>query len=178
MSEIVSQIASTLTEKMVSETGTGGLSQNSGSIVGQTQESPFAQVLASQVEATTVSTSSSPSHGKLNSQVLESFGLVPEKKIGAISAQGLDISPTEIRAGQEIRTHGKVMDILTEVNRGAHQMEDMITLATSGQKFTPAELLAMQAGLSQKVFQLEITSKVVETGASSTKQVLQQGASG
>ncbi|QQR79681.1 MAG: hypothetical protein IPJ69_10035 [Deltaproteobacteria bacterium] len=171
MAEIASKIASSVTDKMVSEVGTQG--GQAGQVTGQTENSPFAQVLASKVEATGAS-----SHGKLNGQVLESFGLVPEKKIGAISAQGLDISPSEIRAGQEIRTNGKVMDVLTEVNRGAHQMEDMITLATSGQKFTPAELLAMQAGLSQKVFQLEITSKVVETGASSTKQVLQQGASG
>lgn len=175
MTEIASQIASSVTDKMVSEVGTNGsqLGGQAGQVSGQTENSPFAQVLASKVEATGTS-----SHGKLNSQILESFGLVPEKKIGAISAQGLEISPNEIRAGQEIRTNGKVMDVLTEVNRGAHQMEDMITLATSGQKFTPAELIGLQAGLSRNVFQLEITSKVIETSASSTKQVLQQGASG
>ncbi len=170
--EIASQITQTIADKAVSEAGnqgSGGLTQ-----VGQNpaESSPFEQILSHKIEE------SSASKGKLNGQILESFGLVPEKKIGAISAQGLEISPAEIRGSQEIRTHGKVMDLLTEVNRGAHQMEDMITLATSGQKFTPAELLAMQAGLSQKVFQLEITSKVVETGASSTKQVLQQGGGG
>lgn len=170
--DVASQITQTITDKAISEAG----NQSSGGLapVGQnpSEASPFEQILSNRIEET------SSSRGKLNGQVLESFGLVPEKKIGAISAQGLEISPAEIRASQEIRTHGKVMDLLTEVNRGAHQMEDMITLATSGQKFTPAELLAMQAGLSQKVFQLEITSKVVETGASSTKQVLQQGAAG
>ena len=110
---------------------------------------------------------------RVNDQILQSFGVSPEKQMKAISAEGLEIKPESIKQGQEIRSNGKVLDLLTDVNRGALHLESISEMATSGQKFTPAELLGMQAGVAQITLSIELTGKCFEQINTGTKQLLQ-----
>jgi hypothetical protein len=155
MAEIATKVGTSIAEKVLTEAQKGGpLGMG---------ESDFQKVLTSKLEAQT----------EMTKQIMNSFGMGPEStKIQAVSAEGLEIKPAQVSANQEIRTHGKTMDLLTDVNRGALQMDSLMELTTSGRKFTPPELLAMQAGMHQIALSIDLTGKIVETINSGTKQLL------
>lgn len=154
MADIAIQIGQSIAEKSFTESG-----KNPASL----DNSRFEQILSNKIDQ-------SP---HMNQQVLESFGMVPEKQIQAISAQGLDIQPSQISVNSEIRTEGRALDLLTDVNRSALQMEDMVKMVTSGQKFTAAEIICLQASVSDTVLRTEMAMKIGEQTASSFKQVNQ-----
>lgn len=154
MADLAINIGQSIAEKAFAESGKGGAASGASS---------FEKVLTQKLDQTP----------PLNQQIMESFGASPEKQIQSISAKGLDIQPTQISVNSEIRTHGKTMDLLTEVNRGALQMEDMMQLMTSGQKFTGSELLYLQANMHDIVLRTEMAMKIGEQSASSFKQINQ-----
>ncbi|HEX5035693.1 MAG TPA: hypothetical protein VFX30_00855 [bacterium] len=154
MAEIATKVGQSIAEKVITE------SQKNSPLAGG--ESDFQKVLTSKLEA----------QSEMTKQIMNSFGMGGENKIKAVSAEGLEISPTQVSNNQEIRTHGKTMDLLTDVNRGALQMDSLMELTTSGRKFTPPELLAMQAGMHQIALSIDLTGKIVETLNSGTKQLL------
>jgi hypothetical protein len=77
-----------------------------------------------------------------------------------------------------VDTHGpdvsrKVVDMLSEVNKGQMQMDSMVNQVMYGdKKFTNQELLAIQAHVYHYAQMAELTVKVAEHGISSVKQVL------
>lgn len=156
--EIASKIGQTIAEKVMSDTGKNAM---------PSVETDFAKVLAGQIDGVDKPSS------KTN-QILEAFGMVPEKEIGSISAEGLEIQPASISSSQEIRSNGKVMDLLSEVNRGALRMEDMMHVATSGAKLTPGQMLSMQASMASMVWQLEISGKITEISTNAVKTTLER----
>ncbi|GEM_PF-3449512 len=156
--EIVSTVGQTIADKVMSDVGKNTT---------PTRETDFSKLLAGQID------SSDKSSVKAN-QVMEAFGVTPEKQIGAISAEGLEIQTASVSSSQEIRSHGKVMDLLTEVNRGTLQMDDLMQMATSGIKMSPAQLLAGQACMAKMVFQLEMFGKITEVSTSAVKSTLER----
>src|SRR3712207_7385062 len=52
----------------------------------------------------------------------------------------------------------------------SNKLEEIINLSMSGRNFSTSELLALQAGVYRFTQELELTSKVVEKGTSTTKQ--------
>jgi hypothetical protein len=155
MAEIATKVGQSIAEKVITE------SQKNSPIAGS--ESDFQKVLTSKLEA----------QSEMTKQIMNSFGMGADStKLKAVSAEGLEINPTQVSNNQEIRTHGKTMDLLTDVNRGALQMDSLMELTTSGRKFTPPELLAMQAGMHQIALSIDLTGKIVETLNSGTKQLL------
>ncbi len=152
MADLAISVGQSVAERALTESGKGGVTSGA---------SPFEKVLTQKLDQTP----------QLNQQIMESFGVSPEKQIQSISAKGLDIQ--QISVNSEIRTHGKTMDLLTEVNRGALQMEDMMQLMTSGQKFTGSELLYLQANMHDIVLRTEMAMKIGEQSASSFKQINQ-----
>ena len=154
--EIATKVGQAVLEKALTEGGKGtGATGGAG-------ESNFSKLLTEKLDG-----------HKISDQISQSFGLSPEKQMQGISAEGLDIKASQITVNQEIRTHGKALQILSEVNRGALQMEDIMKVATSGKNFSPAELLGLQAGMHQIVLQTEMTMKVAEQGTASFKQINQ-----
>lgn len=115
-------------------------------------------------------------HSQMTKQVLEVFGMGPQNQpqVQAVSAEGLEIRPEQITVNQEIRTHGKTMELLTEWNRSGLQMESIGDVLNSGRRFSPQELLGLQAGLHQIVLEVELAGKCVEQGSNSLKTTLQQ----
>ena len=156
MTDISVKIGQTVAEKVVSE---GAKSSP------QMGESDFYKLLTEKIDQ----------QGEMTKQVLESFGMSGDQqaKIQSISAEGLEIQTENVASGQEIRSNGKALDLLTDVNRSALQMEEIIQMTTSARRFSPQELLALQAGLHQIVLEVELAGKTVEQGSNSLKQTLQ-----
>jgi hypothetical protein len=66
----------------------------------------------------------------------------------------------------------KLGDMLQKLMGGQDKMTQIMNMATSGRQFSPAELLAMQAGVYRFSQELELTSKVVEKATSGIKQTM------
>jgi hypothetical protein len=153
MADIALQIGS-VAEKAVTEGAKGPAGQG---------ESSFSKLLSERLENT----------GEMGQAVLKAFGLAPKQEIQAISAEGLEIQPAQITVKDEMRTHGKALSLLTDVNRQALQMDSFIELASSGRHFTPAELLALQAGVHQIALNVDLTGKILEQLNGGVQRLLQ-----
>jgi hypothetical protein len=157
MADIASNIVANIAEKVVTE------SPKASPSVGSTGASEFEKVLTGRLE----------SQSEMTKQIINAFGGGGQEfKPKSISAEGLEIRTSEVTSQQEIRTHGKTLDLLSDVNRGALQMESMMDMTTSGRKFSPPELLAMQAGMHQIALSIDLTGKIVEQVNTGTKQLL------
>ncbi len=67
----------------------------------------------------------------------------------------------------------KVVNLLSEVNKGQMQMDGMVNqVLHSDKKFSNQELLAIQAHVYHYAQMAELTVKVAEHGTTSVKQVL------
>ena len=66
----------------------------------------------------------------------------------------------------------KLGDMLQKLIGGQDKMTQIMNMATSGRQFSPAELLAMQAGVYRFSQELELTSKVIEKATSGIKQTM------
>jgi hypothetical protein len=62
--------------------------------------------------------------------------------------------------------------IMEDVMQGQNKLEEIINLSLSGRNFSSSELLALQAGVYRFTQELELTSKVVEKGTATIKQVM------
>lgn len=96
------------------------------------------------------------------------------KGMQAIPANGVDFSPADSVTKPDGPQLGrKVIDMLSEVNDGQIQMDSLINqILHSDKKFSPQELLAIQAHVNHYAQMAELTVKVAEHGISSTKQIL------
>lgn len=84
-------------------------------------------------------------------------------------------TPQVPAAGQsnDIRPAGGAMQrVFEDVMAGQNKLDKIMNLALSGRNFSQQELLALQAGVYRFTQELELTSKVIEKGTSSVKQVL------
>ncbi len=102
--------------------------------------------------------------GQQSSQaMLESFGMTPgQNAIQAIPAGDIALNADQMSSSVSPTGSSKISSFLTNVNRGQLQMEGIIEMATSGKKFSPPELLALQAGVYQIAQEMELTSKAFE----------------
>lgn len=96
--------------------------------------------------------------GNMKSMPAEEVAFAPESSV--VDAKGPEVSR-------------KVVDMLSEVNKGQMQMDSMVNqILYSGNKFNNQELLAIQAHVYHYAQMAELTVKVAEHGISSVKQVL------
>ena len=95
-------------------------------------------------------------------QLMQASSSSQAPKMKAISADGLNIDPSKIDPKDQIQTTNKIESVFSEVNRGQLQMENMMEMVTSGQKFSGPELLSIQAGIYSIVLEMELTAKAVE----------------
>jgi type I site-specific restriction-modification system R (restriction) subunit len=95
-------------------------------------------------------------------------------KMEAISADGIKLDPSEMNVGlEEPKGAEKIVDMLSEVNKGQMQMDNLVNeILYSGKKFSNQELLAIQAHVFHFAQMTELTVKVAEQGVSSVKTVL------
>jgi len=127
-------------------------------------ESPFKQMLDSM--------SSGP-------EMMDALGIGKEPAAGstsanAISAADFQFDPAQTKVGlEEPKGIEKIVDMLSEVNKGQMQMDNMVNeILYSGKRFSNQELLAIQAHVFHFAQMTELTVKVAEHGVTSVKSVL------
>lgn len=92
----------------------------------------------------------------------------------AISAEGISIESSNVNVGlEQPKGIDKIVDMLSEVNKGQMQMDNLVNeILYSGKRFSNQELLAIQAHVFHFAQMTELTVKVAEQGVSSVKTVL------
>jgi hypothetical protein len=63
--------------------------------------------------------------------------------------------------------------VVHRLKAGQNRLNDLIANATGGRTFSPSELIALQAEVSQITTEIQLASKVVEQGVSSVKSIMQ-----
>ena len=101
--------------------------------------------------------------------------LRPPKEITAIQSESMESMKVNVGV-DETENGGKVMnqvaEIMGEVNEGQIKLQNLMDLITSGQKISPQELIAIQAGVFSLVQELEIASKGTQELTQSARQIL------
>lgn len=92
----------------------------------------------------------------------------------AISAEGISLDSSNVNVGlEQPKGIDKIVDMLSEVNKGQMQMDNLVNeILYSGKRFSNQELLAIQAHVFHFAQMTELTVKVAEQGVSSVKTVL------
>lgn len=91
----------------------------------------------------------------------------------AISAENVTMDPTKLQVGTG-NTSGtdKVVDMLSEVNKGQMQMDSLLNdVLYSGKKFSNQELLVIQAQIHHFSEMTELTVKVAEQAVNNIRQI-------
>ncbi|MBI2500730.1 MAG: hypothetical protein HYW02_04560, partial [Deltaproteobacteria bacterium] len=89
------------------------------------------------------------------------FGTQSEggSSLKVMSGEGVTVDPDKVAGAKR----SDLLHVLNDVNRSALQMDQMIEMVTSGQKFNPQELLAIQAGVYQVVMEVDLTGQIVSS---------------
>lgn len=97
----------------------------------------------------------------------------------AISASDLNVNNMEI-AGKvdSVQSPNQVTNMLSEMNRDGLQMDKIMELVTSSNKFSNRDLLLMQAALHKVTLNTEFYVKIAEAGKSSVQQLVQRTQAG
>jgi transcription termination factor NusB len=68
---------------------------------------------------------------------------------------------------------GSMNKLISSVVKGQNKMDKIMEMATSGKKFSPQELLAMQTGMYRYTHELEMVTKIVEKTTEGIKKTMQ-----
>ena len=68
---------------------------------------------------------------------------------------------------------GSMQKLITNVVKGQNRMDKIMEMATSGKKFSPQELMAMQTGMYRYTHELEMVTKIVEKTTEGVKKTMQ-----
>jgi hypothetical protein len=121
----------------------------------------------------------------------QKFGKVLEKKLTPKPPAGVsgEVAPKPVVAGRpgrveagQVRAGARVdsaakpssaVRVVDQLTAAQQRLDKILAMAESGRSFTPAELIGMQARVSQASQQLDLAGKVVDKATSGMKQILQ-----
>jgi hypothetical protein len=89
----------------------------------------------------------------------------------AVSAENLQITATDLDAVQPVQADNVAANMLTDLNKSNLRMDQIMNVATSGQKFSNQELLLLQGAMHQLTFEAEVVVKVADAAKSGIRQV-------
>ena len=89
----------------------------------------------------------------------------------AVSADKLQISATDLDGVQPVHADNVAANMLTDLNKSNLRMDQIMNLATSGQKFSNQELLLLQGAMHQLTFEAEVVVKVADAAKSGIRQI-------
>jgi hypothetical protein len=100
----------------------------------------------------------------------------PQNAQNVQSTQQVNQLDPSQKVGQDIpkvTDLGSLQQVVDRLKAGQGRLKDLISNATSGKTFSPAELIGLQAEVSQITTEIQMCSKVVEQGVGSIKQTMQ-----
>jgi hypothetical protein len=104
------------------------------------------------------------------------IGPVPRSPITRVGPAAL-VRPPRIESSHRVRNVGTpALPVSRWVGRVAEaqaRMDRILALAASGRTFSPAELLALQAGVAEASLTVDLAGKVLDRVTSGLRQVLQ-----
>lgn len=120
----------------------------------------------------------------------QKFSQVLSPKVTAKPAQGLsgEVAPKQVVQPRDRAHAGQVLAgqkpaeasqaqaaarMVDQLSAAQQRLDRILKMAESGRTFSPAELLGMQARVSQASQQLDLAGKVVDKATSGVKQILQ-----
>lgn len=121
----------------------------------------------------------------------QKFGKVLEKKLTPKPQAGVsgEVAPKpvvqarpdrvqagQVTAGDKVGQAAKpsaAVRVVDQLTAAQKRLDHILAMAESGRSFTPAELIGMQARVSQASQQLDLAGKVVDKATSGVKQILQ-----
>ncbi len=91
----------------------------------------------------------------------------------AISAENVTMDPNNMQVGSSSGNNtDKVVDMLSEVNKGQMQMDNLLNeVLYSGRKFSNQELLVIQAQIHHFSEMTDLTVKVAEQAVNNLRQI-------
>lgn len=159
MEAITSKLATTAIEQAAKKSEKDVLKPLDGS-----GDSPFKQMLT-EMDA--------------GQEMANMLGITKDTSIGSktlevIPADNINVNAQDFKVGlEEPKGTEKIVDMLSEVNKGQMQMDNLVNeILYSGKKFSNQELLAIQAHVFQFAQMTELTVKMTEQGVTSVKTVL------
>lgn len=93
-----------------------------------------------------------------------------------VQAPAGTVPPGQVEAGRgpgRLSQSQAAVRMVDQLSAAQQRLDRILELAESGRTFTPAELLGMQAQVSQASQQLDLAGKVVDKATSGVKQILQ-----
>ena len=96
--------------------------------------------------------------------------------------QGQNVQASKIQtAQQKVQARNRIQEaqkgsmnkLISNVVKGQNKMDQIMEAATSGKKFSPQELLAMQTGMYRYTHELEMVTKIVEKTTEGVKKTMQ-----
>jgi hypothetical protein len=122
--------------------------------------------------------------GPAKAPTKESFGKVLEQAKPGQAAQAGEVAPRLVKPAAVVpgakpvvapKPEPKVVaaKVVDQVSAAQKRLDQVLALAESGKTFTPAELIALQAQVSQASQQIDLAGKVLDKAVSGVKQILQ-----
>lgn len=129
------------------------------------EESPFQQMLTSMSDGEGFAANLGMNNAEIG---------LPSSEINTISAGGIPFDEAQYKVGLgQPDGMQKVVDLLSEVNNGHMQMENLVNqIVFSARRFSNQELLAIQAHVFHFAQVTELVVKAADQGVSSLKTVL------
>ena len=120
----------------------------------------------------------------------QKFSKILDPKVSPKPPQGLsgEVAPKPVLQAQGRAQAGQVLAgqkpgqasqapaavrVVDQLSAAQQRLDRILKMAESGRTFSPAELLGMQARVSQASQQLDLAGKVVDKATSGVKQILQ-----
>lgn len=101
-------------------------------------------------------------------------GEVAPKPVAQSPSGMVKAGATEAVRGPQAKAQAQAaVRMVDQLSAAQQRLDRILQLAESGKTFTPAELLGMQAQVSQASQQLDLAGKVVDKATSGVKQILQ-----
>jgi len=99
-----------------------------------------------------------------------------------VQTQNQQVQKAKFQAAQErVQARNRIQEtqkgsmnkLISSVVKGQNKMDKIMEMATSGKKFSPQELLAMQTGMYRYTHELEMVTKIVEKTTEGIKKTMQ-----
>lgn len=96
----------------------------------------------------------------------------PLSEVSGIQSQSLENIPTTGEVQGRTTAGSKIAEILGGVNDGQNKLQRLVDLISSGQKMSPQELIAVEAGVFSLVQELELVGKATQEATQGVRQTL------